>query len=176
MSLTIRALDPAADAVLLHRWLTHPKAAYWMMLDAELEEVRDEYRRIAAHPHHDAFIGLHDGEPAFLVERYDPRHVELPGLFAAQDGDVGMHFLCAPTDRPVHGFTLDVITAVMTWLFADPATARVVVEPDVANTAVHRLNRAVGFQVLGAIVKPEKEALLSVCTRAQFRTAIGALA
>ncbi|MEV6596293.1 GNAT family N-acetyltransferase [Actinoplanes sp. NPDC051346] len=174
MNLTIRDLDPDADAALLHRWLTHPKARYWMMLDAGVEQVRDEYRRIAAHPHHDAFLGLHDGEPAFLVERYDPRHVELAGLFDAEDGDVGMHFLCAPTDRPVHGFTLGVITAVMAWLFEDPATTRVVVEPDIGNTAVHRLNRAVGFQVLGPIDKPEKTALLSVCTRRQFTTAIGA--
>ena len=173
MSLTIRELDPAADAALLHRWLTHPKSRYWLMLDATEAEVRAEYERIAAEAHHDAFIGLHDGEPAFLVERYDPRYVELAGLFDARSGDVGMHFLCAPTDRPVHGFTLDVITAVLTWLFADPATRRVVVEPDVRNTAVHRLNAAVGFEVLGPVRKPEKEALLSVCTRAQFLTAIG---
>jgi len=62
---------------------------------------------------------------------------------------------------------------VMAWLFADPATRRVVVEPDVRNTAVHALNAAVGFTVVGPIRKPEKEALLSVCTRDQFRAATG---
>ena len=87
---------------------------------------------------------------------------------------MGMHFLCAPADTPVHGFTRAVITTVMAWLFADPATRRVVVEPDVRNTAVHALNAAVGFTVVGPIRKPEKEALLSVCTRDQFRAATGA--
>ena len=73
----------------------------------------------------------------------------------------------------MHGFTRAVITTVMAWLFADPATRRVVVEPDVRNTAVHALNAAVGFTVVGPIRKPEKEALLSVCTRDQFLAATG---
>ncbi|WP_433604586.1 GNAT family N-acetyltransferase [Dactylosporangium sp. CA-139114] len=176
MSFALRPLDADADAVLLHRWVTHPKAVYWLMQGYTVEAVAAEYRRIAAHPHHDAFLGLYHGEPAFLAERYDPRHVDLVGLYAAEDGDVGMHFLTAPTDTPVSGFTRGVITAVMAWLFADPATRRVVVEPDVRNTAVHALNAAVGFRVVGPIAKPEKTALLSVCTREQFLIATGASA
>ncbi|MEU1280636.1 GNAT family N-acetyltransferase [Streptomyces sp. NPDC005805] len=172
-SLTFRPLDPLADAGLLHGWVTHPKAAYWMMQDARLEDVEREYMRIAAHEHHHAFIGLHNGEPAFLMESYDPRYVELVGLYEPEPGDVGMHFLVAPTDTPVHGFTRAVITAVMRELFADPAARRVVVEPDVSNTAVHRLNEAVGFEAVEKIVKPEKEALLSFCTREQFEKATG---
>ncbi|MFF0718062.1 GNAT family N-acetyltransferase [Micromonospora sp. NPDC003816] len=164
----LRTLDVAADAPLLHRWVTHPKAAFWMMQDADVDRVAAEYGAIAAHPHHDAFLGLWRGEPAFLAERYDPARVELVGLYDAQPGDVGMHFLCAPTDAPVHGFTTAVITTVMAWLFTDPATRRVVVEPDVRNTAVHALNAAVGFEVTGPIDKPEKTALLSICTRERF--------
>lgn len=174
MSFTLRPLDPDADATLLHGWVTHPKAAFWMMQDADVDAVRREYRRIAAHPHHDAFLGLRDGVPVFLAERYDPAHVELVGLYDHRPGDVGMHFLCAPTDTPEHGFTRAVISAVMAWLFADPAVRRVVVEPDVRNTAVHALNAAVGFTVLGPITKPEKTALLSVCTRADFAAAAAA--
>ncbi|QGN48249.1 GNAT family N-acetyltransferase [Micromonospora sp. WMMC415] len=167
----LRPLDADADAALLHGWVTHPKAAFWLMQDADVAAVAEEYRRIAAHPHHEAYLGLWRGAPAFLAERYDPARVELVGRYDAADGDVGMHFLCAPTDTPVSGFTRAVITTVMAWLFADPATRRVVVEPDVRNTAVHALNAAVGFTVVGPIRKPEKEALLSVCTREQFLAA-----
>ncbi|MGW3212660.1 GNAT family N-acetyltransferase [Streptomyces parvus] len=170
---TVRPLDPAADAELVHGWVTHPKAAFWLMGDAELADVEREYRSIAAHPHHDAFIGLHDGGPAFLIERYDPTEVELKGLYEAEPGDVGMHFLVAPTDTPVRGFTRAVITAVMDFLFADPSVRRVVVEPDVTNSAVQALNKAVGFEVLREIAKPEKDALLSACTREQFEAATG---
>lgn len=170
---TLRPVDPDADAALLHRWVTHPKAVFWLMPDADVARVTQEYRRIAAHPHHDAYLGHWRDRPAFLAERYDPARVELVGRYDARPGDVGMHFLCAPADAPVHGFTRAVITTVMAWLFADPSTERVVVEPDVRNTAVHALNAAVGFHVVGTITKPEKDALLSICTRAAFHTATG---
>ncbi|MEV0527924.1 GNAT family N-acetyltransferase [Streptomyces sp. NPDC050439] len=170
--LTLRPLDPLKDAELLHGWVTHPKATFWMMQDATLPDVEREYMAIAAHEHHDAFIGLHKGVPAFLMERYDPRYVELVGLYEPQPGDVGMHFLTAPSDVRIPGFTRDVITKVMATLFEDPATARVVVEPDVDNKAVHALNEAVGFRASDVIQKPEKKALLSFCTREQFDTAV----
>ncbi|WP_413807621.1 GNAT family N-acetyltransferase [Streptomyces sp. OE57] len=172
----LRALDPAADAELLHGWVTHPKASYWMMLEADVAEVAAEYRRIHEHPHHEAFIGLHEGRPAFLAERYDPSRVELAGLYPARPGDVGMHFLCAPTGTPVHGFTLAVINAVMEFCFSDPHVRRVVVEPDVRNDAVHALNAAVGFEIVEQIAKPEKDAYLSICTRERFEAARTALA
>ncbi|WP_405662696.1 acetyltransferase [Streptomyces sp. NBC_01166] len=175
---TVRPMDPSpgrpgrrSDTELVHEWVTHPRAAFWMMGDARLEDVEREYTAIAAHPHHDAFIGLHDGRPAFLMERYDPTEVELKGLYDAEPGDVGMHFLVAPPETPVHGFTRAVITTVMETLFADPRVRRVVVEPDVTNTAVHALNKAVGFEVVREITKPEKQALLSTCTREQFEAA-----
>ncbi|KOU19651.1 MULTISPECIES: GNAT family N-acetyltransferase [unclassified Streptomyces] len=173
-SFAVRPLDPFADAELLHGWVTHPKASFWMMQDASLPDVEREYMRIAAHEHHQAFIGLHEGRPAFLMETYDPSELELVGLYDALPGDVGMHFLVAPSDTPLHGFTRAVITTVMAAIFADPATERVVVEPDVANTAVHALNEAVGFVPERQVTKPEKEALLSFCTRAQFEAATAA--
>ncbi|MFF2994821.1 GNAT family N-acetyltransferase [Streptomyces sp. NPDC057950] len=172
--LTVRPLDPVQDAGLLHGWVTHPKSAFWMMQGAKLHDVEREYMAVAAAEHHHAYLGLCDGEPAFLMERYDPRHVELVGLYEPEPGDVGMHFLVAPTDTPVHGFTRAVITTVMRHLFADPATRRVVVEPDVNNTAVHALNEAVGFVAEREIQKPEKRALLSFCTRERFEAAVGA--
>ncbi|SEC41491.1 MULTISPECIES: GNAT family N-acetyltransferase [unclassified Streptomyces] len=164
----LRPVDPAADAALLHGWVTHPKAVFWLMQDCDLAAVEKESARIAADPFHDAFLGLHNGTPAFLMERYDPAHRELVGIHTAEPGDVGMHFLTAPTTAPVHGFTRAVLTTVMEMLFADPATRRVVVEPDTRNTAVHALNEAVGFEVLRTVSLPAKDARLSTCTRDQF--------
>ena len=168
MTFTFRPLDPLKDAELLHSWVTHPKAAFWMMQDARLVDVERAYMEIAADAYHHALLGLRDGEPAFLMEYYDPAHRELAGLYEAQPGDIGMHFLTPATDAPVHGFTKAVITAVMARLFEDPAVRRVVVEPDVANTAVHALNEAVGFVPDREIQKPEKKALLSFCSRERF--------
>ncbi|MER6529870.1 GNAT family N-acetyltransferase [Streptomyces sp. NPDC001508] len=174
MNFTFRPLDPLGDAELLHGWVTHPKAAFWMMQDAKLEDVERAYMEIAADEHHEALLGLLGGEPAFLMERYDPAHRELAGLYEPEPGDVGMHFLVPATDTPVHGFTRAVITAVVAHLFEDPATARIVVEPDVRNKAVHALNEAVGFAPEREIQKPEKRALLSFCTRERFERAVAA--
>ncbi|MGW4594166.1 GNAT family N-acetyltransferase [Streptomyces sp. NPDC004457] len=171
---TFRPVDPLTDAGLLHSWVTHPKAAFWMMQDARPEDVERAYRQIAADEHHHALLGLRDGTPVFLMETYDPAHRELAGLYEARPGDVGMHFLTPATDTPEHGFTRAVITAVMARLFEDPAVRRVVVEPDVRNTAVHALNAAVGFVPEREIDKPEKRALLSFCTREQFQKAVTA--
>ncbi|MGW1258320.1 GNAT family N-acetyltransferase [Streptomyces sp. NPDC002513] len=173
-TLAFRPLDPLDDAALLHGWVTHPKAAFWMMQEARPKDVERAYTEITADPYHHAVLGLHDGEPAFLTEHYDPAHRELVGLYEPRPGDVGMHFLVAPTDTPVHGFTRAVLTAVLRRLFEDPATERIVVEPDVRNTAVHALNAAVGFLPEREITKPEKTALLSFCTRARFERAVAA--
>ncbi|WP_420883955.1 GNAT family N-acetyltransferase [Micromonospora sp. CPCC 205547] len=164
----LRTLAPEADAALLHRWVTHPRSVFWQMAGADVAAVAATYREIAAHPHHHAAVGTWRDAPAFLVERYDPAHVELAGRYDHRPGDVGMHFLCAPPGTPVHGFTRAVLTTVLSWLFADPATRRVVVEPDVRNSAVHALNAAVGFTVVGTLALPGKDALLSVCTRDRF--------
>lgn len=167
----VRPVDPDGDAALLHGWFTHPKAVFWLMGEATVADVIAEYRRIADHPHHQAWLGFTAGEPTFLMERYDPHRVELTGVPEIRAGDVGMHFLTAPTAAPRPGFTRSVITAVLTELFADPATDRVVVEPDIGNTAVQRLNAAVGFTPIRELRLPTKTALLSACPRAAFRPA-----
>jgi hypothetical protein len=168
MRFTLRPVEPDADAALLQGWLSHPKSAYWLMGDLDVAAVARYNRELAADPGQDAFVGLHEGEPVFLMERYDPRGL-LGDVYPVADGDVGMHFLVAPTDTPVPGFTRAVITAVMRFLFADPAVRRVVVEPDARNTAVHALNRHVGFVEERVVELPEKTALLSFCTREGFR-------
>lgn len=165
----LRHVDPDGDAELLHGWLTHPKSVYWMMGEASLDDVRQEFARIAATPGHDAYLGLHDGQPAFLAERYDPAR-ELRDVYPALPGDAGMHFLVAPAGRPLHGFTRAVLATVLDMIFADPDVRRVVVEPDTRNTAVHALNAEAGFTVVDTVELPGKTAYLSVCPREDHRT------
>ena len=167
----LRPIDVDADADLLHRWVTHPKSRFWQMQDADPAEVCRQYRAIDDSPTHDAYLGLHDGTPAFLAERYDPAHDEVGRFFPVEPGDVGMHFLVAPTDRPLPGFTRAVLVTIMEWLFADPATRRIVVEPDVRNEPVHARNAEVGFRVTGLVRLAAKQAYLSFCTRDQYAQA-----
>ncbi|MEU6992582.1 GNAT family N-acetyltransferase [Streptomyces sp. NPDC046465] len=166
---TLRPLDPLTEAELVHGWLTHPRAAFWLMQHATLTDIERTYMAIAAAEHHDAFLGLHQGVPSFLMERYDPAHVELVGLYEPLPGDVGMHFLTAPYDVRVPGFSRGALTAALRELFADPATERIVVEPDLRDTSTLALIEAVGFRAETIVQKPEKEALLSFCSRERWQ-------
>ncbi|MGH4028427.1 GNAT family N-acetyltransferase [Actinomycetota bacterium Odt1-20B] len=162
---TVRALDPLTDSETVHRWVTR-------MRGSRLVDVERECMAVAASEHREAFLGLRDGTPAFLLERYDPRHSdELAGLYEPEPGDVGMRFLVPTTDRPEHGYTRAVLTTIMELLFADPAAARVVTDPDVHDTAVQDLHEMVGFEAVRETGEPGKDALLSFCTRSQFEAA-----
>ena len=172
----LRPVVPAEDAPRLHTWVTDPKSLFWLMQDADVADVEREYAQIATSGHHEAYLGLHDGKPGFLVEKYDPAHGELASRYQVKAGDVGMHFLTAPTEAPVHGFTRAVLETVMEFLFADPATRRVVVEPDVRNAAVHRLNATVGFRIEHEVALAAKKPYLNTSTRAQYRAAVSGVA
>ncbi|KQY60460.1 acetyltransferase [Aeromicrobium sp. Root495] len=170
---TLRPLDLATDLEMLHAWVTHPRAVFWMMQGASLDDVRAEYASVVASEHHHAWWGSVDGTAAFLAETYDPAHSPLAAHYPVQPGDLGMHVLVAPTETPVHGFTSRVFAAVVQHCFArtgsgDVPTRRVVVEPDVGNQPIAELNARAGFLVEKEIDLPEKRAALSVCTRARF--------
>jgi hypothetical protein len=164
----LEPLDVDRDLHLLHAWVTHPRSVFWQMQGASAADVATEYRRIAADPHHDAWLGRVDGAPAFLAETYDPAHSELAGLPELRPGDLGMHVLVSPTETPVRGFTRRVFRAVMAHCFTDPAVARVVVEPDVRNHRIAALNAEAGFVVSRTVTLPTKEAALSFCSRGAF--------
>lgn len=179
MRTTIEPLDVEAHLARLHAWVTHPRSVYWGMLSATPADVSAEYTRIAEDPHHHAHLGRVDGEPAFLVETYDPARSEAAGLVGLIDlapGDLGMHVLVAPPVQHRPGFTSVVFRTVMEHCFADPAVTRVVVEPDVGNHKIAALNAAAGFVVARHVALATKTAALSFCTRAQFadsRLALG---
>ena len=166
--LTTEPLDLDRDIAVVYDWVTHPGSVYWEMGGFTVEQVRDEYAEIRDNPHHDAFLGRADGEPRFLVERYDPRHSKLAGLPDLRSGDIGMHLLVAPTDTPVAGFTRAVMRHALELCFADRAVDRVVVDPDVRNEKIAVINAAAGFVVSRDWQLPAKLAAISFCTRAGF--------
>lgn len=163
--------DPEAHAVLLHGWVTRGYARFWGMLEASSGDVRAELAGIAANPHHEAWLGYDGGVPAFLMERYLPQHSPLAGLYPAAEGDIGMHLLVGPPDAPKAGYTTAVFRSVLEFLFSSPAVRRIVVEPDVRNTKILDLNRRLGFRPQRRIRLPDKEALLSFCSREDFAAA-----
>lgn len=178
---TFRPVDADADASLLHSWIATEHARFWGMPDASLDDVRDEHRRMDADPHHQALIALRGGRPAFLLETYAPQHSSLAGLYAWRDGDAGIHLLLPDpgADGGKPGFGVAAMEASLAHVFADPGVLRVVVEPDVRNSAVQALNARLGFRPQGRLElpagpgTPAKSAQLSFCDRRSFSEATG---
>ncbi|MGP2436801.1 GNAT family N-acetyltransferase [Streptomyces sp. JW3] len=137
-----RALDPLRDSALVHRWVTHPRAAAcWLRPNAKLVEVERACMRMAADEQHRPLLALRAGRPAFLMVTYDPA-----GVYEAEPGDLGMRLLPAPALVPARGLLLG---AALARLFRDPAVRRVVT-PELPGE------------------RSERASLLTFCTREEF--------
>jgi RimJ/RimL family protein N-acetyltransferase len=170
-SLSLRPFDLTEDVTTLHGWVTQPYARYWGLLTASRADVHAEYLRIEQSGHHHAFLGEHDGRPAFLMERYEPSYDAVGGTYDVAPGDIGMHVLVAPPVARISGFTGAVFETILDCLFSDPLVDRIVVEPDVRNTKIQALNERMGFRKHSIVDLPDKQAWLSFCTRDQYADA-----
>lgn len=161
-------VDPAADAELLHRWVTEERARFWGMADHTREQVREIYEFVDSLPTHHAYLALRDGAPAALLQTYEPDADPVGECYDVRPGDLGIHLLIAPAegDGAVKGYTDTLLTAFVAYVFSDPAHLRVVVEPDARNErAIARMVR-IGFELGPEIEKPEKTARLAFLSRA----------
>ncbi|MFB8138695.1 GNAT family N-acetyltransferase [Streptomyces parvus] len=161
-------VDPAADAELLHGWVTEERARFWGMADHTREQVREIYEFVDSLPTHHAYLALRDGVPAALFQTYEPDADPVGECYDVQPGDFGVHLLIAPAEGEgaVKGYTEALLTAFIAYVFSDPAHVRVIVEPDARNEkAIARMVR-IGFELGPEIQKPEKTARLAFLTRA----------
>ncbi|MYX05107.1 MULTISPECIES: GNAT family N-acetyltransferase [unclassified Streptomyces] len=161
-------VDPAADAGLLHGWVTEERARFWGMAGHTLEQVREIYEFVDSLPTHHAYLALRDGVPAALFQTYEPDADPVGACYDVQPGDFGVHLLIASAEGEgaVKGYTETLLTAFIAYVFSDPAHVRVVVEPDARNEkAIARMAR-IGFELGPEIRKPEKTARLAFLTRA----------
>ncbi|MDX1587565.1 MAG: GNAT family N-acetyltransferase [Oleiphilaceae bacterium] len=170
----LRPLQVPQDLPLIQGWLDAPRAHYWGMQSMTLAQLERHYRELNEGGKARAYLGFHEGQPAFLMECYDPAADPIGRHYQVEPGDCGMHILLAPPARPISGFSRGVFRFMMNFLFRIPGVQRVVVEPDSRNQAVHALNRHVGFVHADTLTLPEKTAHLSFCTRADFAAAMEA--
>lgn len=169
--LTLRPLDPAADAALLRQWFAMDYARFWSMQTFTEAQVRDFYEALVDSGHAGAWLGSHDGRPAFLVECYDPAHDQVGEHYPVRPGDLGMHIFIGPPRVRIPNFSRNVLAFVMRFMFDRLQARRVVVEPDSNNSKIHALNLAMGFVYAGQARFREKTASIAFCTRQQFEQA-----
>lgn len=165
-------MNPTKSAVTIESWVNQEYALYWNMMGFNRERIQTFYEDMQSAPNKAAYIGLCDGEPAFLVELYDPAEDQLAECYTVLEGDIGMHLLVAPPTSPRSGFTLAVMRCVMKSIFSNSSAKRVVVEPDINNHKIHRLNCRVGFTHVQPVNLGDKTALLGFCTPQSFSNSL----
>ncbi|PCG84202.1 penicillin amidase [Streptomyces sp. WZ.A104] len=145
-SFAVRALDPGEDAAVVHSWVDSDRARYWGMVGRTVEQVREVYAYVDGLETHHAYLLEHQGRPVGLLQTYEPEHDPLGEHYSVRPGDVGMHLLFAPSEgAPRKGFGGALLTAMLDFVWADPACLRVVAEPDVRNEKSHRRLARGGF-------------------------------
>ncbi|MFI1393496.1 GNAT family N-acetyltransferase [Streptomyces sp. NPDC020681] len=160
-------LDPAADADLVHGWVTEERAQFWGMVGHSREQVREIYEYVDSLSTHHAFLAFREGKPVALFQTYDPAADPVGECYDVQPGDFGIHLLIGPSSGTAErGFTGGLMTALIGFVLSDPVHQRIVVEPDARNAkAIERMLRA-GFVLGPEIDKPEKRARLAFLSRA----------
>jgi len=156
---TVRVLplDAAADAGVIHRWVSEERAAFWGMNGLTRDQVAGVYAHMDTLDTHHAFLVVKDGEPVALLQTYDPEADRVSECYDVEPGDIGVHLLLAPAGnegaRP--GWTAALAAALMAYVLLGLDRKRIVVDPDVGNEkAIARFLKQ-GFTAGPAVVLPE---------------------
>lgn len=169
--ITFRPFDLKQDAALVLEWINAPRAKYWGMLGSTLDDFITVYQALLAVPNYQIYVGEVRGVPTFLMEAYDPISDSIGEHYTVLEGDIGMHVLVAPPQQPIHGLTWHIFSSIMEFLFEQANCQRVIVEPDVQNEKIHRLNKRAGFEYQAEVILPHKTAYLAFCTPRQYKQA-----
>ncbi|MFD3542954.1 GNAT family N-acetyltransferase [Streptomyces sp. NPDC058662] len=155
-TVTLTPVDPAADSVLIHSWVTEERARFWGMGDADRELVQEIYEDVDRRTTHHAYMVSRDGERVALFQSYDCAEDRVSECYEVRPGDIGAHLLVGPVQGAAEpGFTGALMEVFIGFVFSDPAARRVVVEPDARNEkAVARMERA-GFTLGPEVELPE---------------------
>ncbi|MET8669724.1 GNAT family N-acetyltransferase [Streptomyces tendae] len=156
-TVSILPLDPAADAAVVHGWVSEGRAAFWGMNGLTQRQVTDVYAHMATLDTHHAFLVVKDGDPVALLQTYDPAADRVSECYDTEPGDIGVHLLLAPAGaggaRP--GWTAALSGALMAYVLLGLGRTRIVVDPDVDNEkAIARFLKQ-GFTAGPAVVLPE---------------------
>ncbi|SDD75074.1 GNAT family N-acetyltransferase [Streptomyces prasinopilosus] len=156
-SVRVLPLDPAADAAVLHRWVSGERASFWGMNGLTEEQVAGIYAHMDTLDTHHAYLVVKDGEPVALLQTYEPEADRVGACYPVEPGDIGVHLLLAPAGpqgaRP--GWTGALLAVMVEFVLLGLDRGRVVVDPDVANAkAIARFLRQ-GFTAGPGVVLPE---------------------
>ncbi|MFF7139153.1 hypothetical protein RKD27_004870 [Streptomyces sp. SAI-126] len=153
----ILRLDPHADAATVHTWVRDEHARFWGMNGLTRQQVAEIYAHLDTLDTHHAYLLEKDGEPAGLLQTYEPEADRVSECYSVEPGDIGIHLLLPPPGphgtRP--GWSKALLSAVASYVLLALDRRRVVVDPDVRNEkAIARFLKQ-GFVAGDTVVLPE---------------------
>ncbi|WP_416776237.1 GNAT family N-acetyltransferase [Xenorhabdus budapestensis] len=169
---SLRPLDIDEDIAVITDWVNRDYACYWGMQDHTEQQVRDFYQDLIENQPDSVFIGIYQEQPVFLLECYWAQKDQIGQYYDALPDDMGMHILVAPSDKKIKQFTWGIFQTIIAFIFSNSAVNRIVVEPDIRNEKIHRLNLRAGFVYHKTVQLPHKTAGLAFCTREQHQIAL----
>ena len=159
---------PGDDVDLIHSWVSEERARFWGMGAHTRAQILEIYEFLDGLDTHHAYLIELAGEPVGLFQTYEPLHDPVGEAYPALPGDIGMHLLLAPASRRIPHFTHMLASALIRFMFSDPAKDRIIVEPDARNAKAIKRLRSTCFE-LGPIIRlAEKDAQLAHLTRTRF--------
>ncbi len=161
----IRPFRITQDSELLCEWVNMDYAVFWGMQGTNLKQVRQEYAKLMKPNHYDVFTGVYDNQPAFVMERYDPRQDAIGELYPSKEGDCGIHIIVAPPSLRIPNFTWYLFRSIVNFIFEDTTIKRIMVEPDIRNKKMFALCQRIGFQLDKIVELPHKTAQLAFLSR-----------
>ncbi|MGC9380244.1 GNAT family N-acetyltransferase [Streptomyces sp. MH13] len=156
---TVRVLplDAAADAAVIHGWVSEERAAFWGMNGLTRDQVAGIYAHMDTLDTHHAFLVVKDDAPVAVFQTYDPEADRVSECYDAEPGDIGVHLLLAPagTEGARPGWTAALSGCLVAYVLLGLDRKRIVVDPDVGNEkAIARFLKQ-GFTPGPAVVLPE---------------------
>lgn len=161
---------PIRDAPLIHSWASQERARFWGMGDYRVEDVLEVYEFLDGLTTHQAYFAQLDGVPVALFQTYEPAADPVGEYYEVQPGDFGLHFMIAPAEVPVSGFTAALFEFLVAYAFEDPEHQRLVIEPDARNDKAIGLATRCGFTAGERIELPHKPARLAFLSRKSWST------
>ena len=117
---TIRPFQVKEDSIFLQKWVTKEYAVFWGMQNATLKDVEEEYKQLTTPEHYDVFVGMFNNEPAFVLERYNPRLDVINNFYKTEESDCGVHIIVAPPKEPrIPNFTWFMFRTIMDFVFTN---------------------------------------------------------
>jgi RimJ/RimL family protein N-acetyltransferase len=167
LKITLRPFDPDRDLLMVHEWFHREHTLPYWAMNKPLKELEAFYINLEASDYSHAFIGEVNGVPTFTTEYYWSMRDVVGKYYEAAPDDYGMHICIAPVEKDKR-HSLEVIRAILDYLFAQPEVGRCVGESHRDSKAALGLFEKAGYVFQHVIHLPHKPANLTFLTRENY--------